>query len=69
MDRHLQWLKDHKDFVSIRKIEMTLSMPEGTLKKFVDGKRSLPSNWEADVIEWVVEFLFVPDEARRRPSR
>lgn len=54
--KDLLWLKSRKDYISIFKIERELGMPEGTLKKFVDGKRNLSEKWHADVIQWVKNF-------------
>jgi hypothetical protein len=33
-----------------------LGMPEGTLKKFVDGKRGLAEQWHDPVMFWVKKF-------------
>jgi hypothetical protein len=56
IDKNLQWLIGRKDLISIYKIERELQMPEGTLKKFVDGRRGLPDNWHQPVIDWVKQF-------------
>lgn len=55
-NNHLQWLIDNQRFIKIRAVEIYLDMPEGTLKKFVDGKRDLPKNWQDNVAEWVKLF-------------
>jgi hypothetical protein len=31
-------------------------MPEGTLKKFVDGNRTLAEHWHKPVINWIKKF-------------
>jgi len=52
----LKWIKDRKDYLIIRRIERELDMPEGTLKKWVDGKRGLADQWHGPVIAWVKKF-------------
>jgi hypothetical protein len=54
--KELDWLISRKDYISIYKIEKELEMPEGTLKKYVDGKRGLADNWHDPVREWVKNF-------------
>lgn len=54
--KELDWLKSQKDYISIYKIERELEMPEGTLKKFVDGNRRLPEKWHEPVMVWVRAF-------------
>jgi hypothetical protein len=54
--KELDWLIKRKDYISIFKVEKELEMPEGTLKKFVDGRRGLPDNWHDPVREWVKNF-------------
>lgn len=54
--KELQWLTKSKDYISIFKIERELGMPEGTLKKFVDGRRGLADYWHGPVKEWVKNF-------------
>jgi hypothetical protein len=56
IDKHLQWLLDRKEFINISKIERELQMPEGTIQKFIDGRRNLPYTWHAPVIDWVKKF-------------
>lgn len=52
-DKFLQWIVDNQDVIKIYKVEKKLSLPEGTLKKFVDGNRELPKNHYKKIIEWV----------------
>jgi hypothetical protein len=54
--KELDWLVKCKDYLNIYKIEKELEMPEGTLKKFVDGKRGLADQWHDQVREWVKVF-------------
>jgi hypothetical protein len=56
ISKELDWLIRRKDTMSIFKIEKELGMPEGTLKKFVDGKRGLSDNWHGPVKDWVKNF-------------
>jgi len=46
----LTWYIDHKELLNINNIEKQLSMPQGTLRKFVDGKRGLAEQWHSDLI-------------------
>lgn len=57
MNKHLQWLVDNRNFISIRYVEQYLNMPAGTLNKFVKGQRDLPKNWQDNVTEWVKLFI------------
>jgi hypothetical protein len=54
--QHLDWLKSKAGYLKISMIEKELNMPEGTLKKYIDDKRGLPSNWHELVINWIKEF-------------
>lgn len=54
--KELDWLKSKKDYISIYKIEKELGMAEGTLKKFVEGKRGLADKWHNTVRAWVKNF-------------
>lgn len=56
LHKNILWLKKRKDILSIYKIEKELGMPEGTLKKFVDGDRGLADQWHKLVIDWAQEF-------------
>lgn len=53
LNQNLTWLRNNKDLVKIRQIEIELDMPEGTLKKFVDDRRDLPLKWHEPVISRV----------------
>ncbi|MBO9658331.1 MAG: hypothetical protein J7527_05855, partial [Chitinophagaceae bacterium] len=53
---NFQWLKDNASFLKISAIERALEMPEGTLKKFIDGRRDLPDKWKLSVDRWVSIF-------------
>ena len=67
MNKHLQWLITNKDYIKIRTIEKALSMPEGTLKKYVDGNRKLNKQWDKPVTLWVERFLKVNPEPQKMP--
>lgn len=54
--KELDWLVKCKDYLNIYKIEKELEMPEGTLKKFVDGKRGLAEQWHDSARVWVKNF-------------
>lgn len=54
--KEIDWLKKQKDYINIYKIEKELEMPEGTLKKFADGKRGLADQWHDSVRTWVKNF-------------
>lgn len=54
--KELDWLLRCKDYLNIFKIEKELGMPEGTLKKFVDGKRGLAEQWHDTTRVWVKNF-------------
>lgn len=56
MSTHLNWLKKNTHHLRIFAIEKELKMPEGTLKKWVDGNRKLPDKWASIVAEWVILF-------------
>lgn len=56
INRHIAWIKEYKDYLNIFRIERDLDLPEGTLKKFVDGKRGLSDQWHKSVITWVKNF-------------
>lgn len=56
ISKELDWLIRRKEILSIFKIEQDLGMSEGTLKKFVEGKRGLAGNWHGPVKEWVKNF-------------
>jgi hypothetical protein len=54
--KELDWLIKRKKFISIFAVEKELDMPEGTLKKFVEGKRGLAEQWHDPVRQWVKNF-------------
>jgi len=54
--KELDWLIKRKKYISIFKIEQELDMPEGTLKKFVDGNRTLAEKWHEPVMTWIKNF-------------
>lgn len=53
INRHILWLIKHKDIIKINRIETDLNMPQGTLKKFVDGKRGLDDQWNKCLIDYI----------------
>jgi hypothetical protein len=55
-ERQLKWLTTKHGYLKIDKIEQELKMPQGTLKKYVDGKRQLADHWKPAVIEWIKNF-------------
>lgn len=55
-DSQLKWLKSKAGYLKIIRIEQELQMPEGTLKKYVDGARELPDHWKPKVIDWIKNF-------------
>lgn len=56
MNKNIEWLLRQNTKLKIYAIEIELNMPQGTLKKFVDGERDLPKHWHKSVSEWVKEF-------------
>lgn len=52
----LAWLLRNARLIRIRIIEKELNIPEGILKKFIDGRRDLPAKWEKPVADWVRNF-------------
>lgn len=62
MDKHLSWLLKNAADLKIFSIEKTLSIPEGILKKFVDGRRELPEKWHPAVINWVKVHLKIENK-------
>ena len=42
----ISWLKENKQFLSIRAIEQYLDMPDSTLIKAVNGSQNLPKKYE-----------------------
>lgn len=54
--QNIEWLKSKAGYLKIDRIEKKLKIPQGTLKKFVDGKRGLPENWHQQVSAWVEAF-------------
>lgn len=55
-DKQLAWLKSKAGYLKIYQVEQELNMPEGTLKKYVDGKRDLADHWKPKLIEWITNF-------------
>lgn len=68
MNKYLHWLIDKKEYISINKIETELYLPQGTLKKFVDGKRELPKHWHAPVIAWITGFIKIKRASVETPA-
>lgn len=56
----LNWIIEHKEILSIAKIERTLKMPEGTLHKAVKGTRELPKKWKTVLDNYIEENLHQP---------
>lgn len=52
----LGWLLQNADYIKIHRLEKELEIPSSSLKKFIDGKRSLPKRWEYKVSQWVKNF-------------
>ena len=57
MNKNLIWLQKNAADIKIFSIEKKLCMPEGTLKKFVDGGRELPEKWHVLVVGWVKSHI------------
>ena len=51
----IDWIKESKQFLSIRAIEQHLKMPDSTLIKAVNGSQNLPKKYE----ERLSKFLMV----------
>lgn len=54
---YLEWLKENAEYLSLRKIEAKLNIPESTLRKFANGDRPLPAQHHKPV-EKFVKSLF-----------
>ena len=50
----IEWLKENKQFLSIRAIEKHLEMPDSTLIKAVNGVQSLPKKYEERLSEFII---------------
>lgn len=55
-EKQLGWLKEKENYLKITNIEKDLGMPDGTLRKYVDGSRGLSDYWKPKVIEWIKNF-------------
>lgn len=42
----IDWIREHKELLSIRAIEQKAQMPDSTLTKAVNGSQKLPKKWE-----------------------
>ena len=51
----IDWIKENKQFLSIRAIEQHLKMPDSTLIKAVNGSQNLPKKYD----ERLSKFLMV----------
>lgn len=51
----IDWIKENKQFLSIRAIEQHLKMPDSTLIKAVNSSQNLPKKYD----ERLSEFLMV----------
>ena len=56
----IDWIKENKQFLSIRAIEQHLKMPDSTLIKDVNGSQNLPKKYE----ERLSKFLMVLQKHR-----
>lgn len=50
---YLDWLKANAAYLSLRKIEAKLNIPESTLRKFTSGLRPLPTQYHKAIEKWV----------------
>ena len=54
------WLKENKEFLSIKAIgdhlHKTKGVPKDVLPKYVQGRRKIPSQWQTIVNEFVKEL-------------
>ena len=49
----INWIKDNKQFLSLRAINDHLKMPVDTLQKAVNGSQNLPKKWIEPLNEFV----------------
>ena len=56
----IEWLKQNKQFLSIRAIEQHLKMPNSTLIKAVNGSQKLPKKWENKLNKFIKELVSIP---------
>lgn len=53
IDKNIAWLIRNKEILKINRIEKKLSMPQGTLKKYVENERGLDKSWHSSVIDYI----------------
>lgn len=56
-NKYLDWLKVNAEYLSLRKIEAKLNIPESTLRKFASGERSLPPQYHKPLEKWIKAFI------------
>ncbi len=52
----LDWIKQNKNFLSIRAIEKHIGMPASTLAKAINGSQSMSKRWIEPLNKFVVEL-------------
>ena len=61
----INWLKENKQFLSIRAIEQHLEMPHSTLIKAVNGSQNLPKKYEKRLSKFLM-VLQKPQSAKAK---
>ena len=49
----VDWIKAHKNLISVRTIEKETGMPPHTLQKVMQGKRHLPEKWKHPLLDYI----------------
>lgn len=52
----INWLKENKQFLSIRAIEKHLEMPDSTLIKAVNGSQNLPKKYKERLSKFIMDL-------------
>lgn len=52
----IEWLKENKQFLSIRAIEQHLEMPDSTLIKAVNGVQDLPKKYHSKLNKFILSL-------------
>ena len=55
-ENNIDWFLKNASYLKIYAIERELSIYEGGLKKFVDGKINLSTGHEKKLVKWVTSF-------------
>jgi hypothetical protein len=54
---YTHWVKANAEYLSLRKIEVKLNIPESTLRKFVAEDRPLPEKYHKPIEKWVKALI------------